>query len=184
VGNKRFNKDLIEKGVKFLLQGIGEDPNRPGLKETPARVAKFYAEWKANGESIKYTAFEEKYNSMVIVKNIPFFSLCEHHLLPFYGKASIAYIPNGKVVGLSKLVRVLKKYANRPQVQERIGKQVCDELERELDPQGVMIKIEAEHLCMAMRGVKTPGAVTITEEVRGLFFHANQTRQEAVELMK
>lgn len=183
------NQKRIEKAVKEILSAIGENPHRSGLKETPARVARMYAELfsginKDPGKEI--TVFhEEDHEEMVMIKNIPFYSICEHHLVPFFGKAHVVYIPTrGRVTGLSKLVRVVEGFARRPQVQERLTGQVADCLMEKLKPQGVMIVIEAEHLCMSLRGVKKPGAVTVTSAVRGILRKNASTRAEAMALIK
>ena len=173
-----------EEHVKRLIEFMGEDANREGLKETPHRVLKFYKEWLEYNNKFKLTSFKtEKYDEMIIVKDIPFYSLCEHHILPFFGKAHVAYIPDKKIVGLSKLARLVRKYAHRLQIQERIGKQVCDELIKEIKPKGVMVVLEAEHLCMSMRGIKAPGHKTVTSEVRGVF-KTGKSREEFLELIK
>ncbi len=184
-----INQKKIEKAVKEILIAIGEDPKRSGIKDTPKRVAKMYAELFAGlhkdpGKEISIF-HEEEHEEMVLVKNIPFYSMCEHHLVPFIGKAHVVYIPNkGKVTGLSKLVRVIEAFAKRPQVQERLTSQIADCLMKRLKPQGVMVIIEAEHLCMSMRGVKKPGAVTTTSAVRGVLQKNAKTRAEALSLIK
>ena len=176
----------IEKAVREILEAIGEDPERDGLVQTPARVARMYAEICAgvhdNPDRHIRTTFEADHDEMVMVRDIPLYSLCEHHLAPFLGKAHVAYIPNddGRVIGLSKFARLIEGYARRPQVQERLTAQVADAMVRVLDPKGVMVVIEAEHLCMAMRGVKKAGTTTVTSAVRGLFRTNVSTRQEAM----
>ncbi|MFA4858710.1 MAG: GTP cyclohydrolase I FolE [Candidatus Margulisiibacteriota bacterium] len=184
-----FNQKRIEKAIKEILAAVGENPNRAGLKETPARVARMYAELFSGinqdpGKEI--TVFhEEEHEEMVMIKNIPFYSICEHHLVPFFGKAHVVYIPTrGRVTGLSKLVRVVEGFARRPQVQERLTSQVADCLMEKLKPQGVLVVIEAEHLCMSMRGVRKPGAITVTSAVRGILRKNPATRAEAVALIK
>lgn len=184
-----INQKKIEKAVKDILKAIGEDPNRSGLKDTPKRVARMYAEifaglHKDPGKEL--TVFhEEDHEEMVMVKNIPFYSMCEHHLVPFVGKAHVVYIPtSGKVTGLSKLVRVVEGFAKRPQVQERLTSKIADCLMKNLKPRGVFVIIEAEHLCMSMRGVKKPGSVTTTSAVRGVFQKNAKTRTEALALIK
>jgi GTP cyclohydrolase I len=180
----------IEEGVRLILEGIGEDPTREGLVRTPHRVAKMYEECCAGlyqdpAEHFE-TLFDEDHEEMVLVKDIPFYSMCEHHLAPFFGKAHIAYIPaadDGRVCGLSKLARLLDVYARRLQVQERLTRQVADTLVEQLNPQGVMVVIEAEHLCMSMRGVKKAGTRTVTSAVRGVFDHNAATRAEALSLI-
>jgi GTP cyclohydrolase IA len=179
----------IEKAVKEILSAIGEDPNRHGIKDTPKRVARMYAELfsgLAKDPGKEATVFhEEDHEEMVMVKNIPFYSMCEHHLVPFFGKAHVVYIPSkGKVTGLSKLIRVIEGYARRPQVQERLTSQIADCLMKRLKPQGVMVVIEAEHLCMSMRGVKKPGSVTTTSGLRGIFQKNAKTRSEALALIR
>ena len=179
----------IEQGVRLILEGIGEDPNREGLLKTPSRVAKMYEEVFAGmteDPSVHFeTLFEEDYEEMVLVKDIPFNSMCEHHLVPFVGKAHVAYIPGkeGRVCGLSKLARLVDAYAKRPQVQERLTKQVAETLMEQLHPQGVMVVLEAEHMCMTMRGVKKPGSRTVTSAVRGVFDIDSTTRAEALSLL-
>ena len=162
-----MNSEMIKEGVKLILEGIGEDITREGLLETPDRIARMYEEL-AGG----YT----DNNDMVIEKDIHFYSFCEHHMLPFYGTAAIAYIPNGEVVGLSKIARTLEVFAKRFQLQERLTAQVADVFMEELKPQGVMVLIEAEHMCMTMRGVKKPGTKTVTVVTRGVFDN-NETLQ-------
>lgn len=184
-----FNQKKIEKAVREILKAIGEDPNRSGIKDTPKRVARMYAELFAGlhkdpGKEVSIF-HEEDHEEMVMVKDIPFYSMCEHHLVPFFGKAHVVYIPTrGKVTGLSKLVRVVEGFARRPQVQERLTSQIADCLVKRLKPRGVLIVIEAEHLCMSMRGVKKPGAVTTTSAVRGVFQKNAKTRAEALSLIK
>lgn len=179
----------IKKGVRLILEGIGEDPERPGLKETPERVAKMYEEIFAGlktptEEILKYIE-GETHDEMVLLKDIPFYSVCEHHLLPFIGKAHVAYIPSGgKIVGLSELAKAVEILAKRPQVQERLTAQLADLIVERLKPKGAMVVIDAEHLCMSMRGIKKPGARTVTSAVRGLFRSKQSTREELLELIK
>ena len=179
----------IEAGVRLILEGIGEDPDREGLQKTPARVARMYEEVFAGMTQDPHvlfeTLFDEHHEEMVLVRDIPFYSMCEHHLVPFFGHAHVAYIPapNGKICGLSKLARLVDVYAHRPQVQERLTSQVADMLMEELGPQGVMVVMEAEHMCMSMRGVKKPGSRTTTSAVRGTFKRSQVTRNEAMHLM-
>ena len=185
------NMDLakIEEGVRLILEGIGEDVAREGLQKTPERVAKMYAECcaglHADPAQFFETTFDEDHQEMVIVRDIPFYSLCEHHLAPFFGKAHVAYIPSteGRICGLSKLARLVDLYARRPQVQERLTSQVADALGKYLDPEGVLVVLEAEHLCMNMRGVKKPGSRTTTSAVRGIFESNHKTRDEALTLI-
>lgn len=178
----------IEKAVREILEAVGEDPDREGLRDTPARVARYYAE-VLNGIAVdpaeEVDAFfgEEHYQEIVMVKDIPFYSLCEHHLVPFHGKAHVAYLPRGRVTGLSKLARVVEGFAHRPQMQERLTAQVADALVERLDPLGVLVVVEAEHLCMSMRGVKKPGAATVTSAVRGTMAKDPATRAEAMSLL-
>lgn len=179
----------IEEGVRLILEGIGEDIHREGLLKTPERVAKLYAECcaglHADPAMFFETTFDEDHQEMVLVRDIPFYSMCEHHLAPFFGKAHIAYIPSveGRICGLSKLARLVDLFARRPQVQERLTSQVADTLVDHLDPQGVLVVLEAEHLCMNMRGVKKPGSRTTTSAVRGIFESNEATRAEALALI-
>ena len=176
----------IERAVAEILAAIGEDPSRDGLLRTPARVAAMYEEVFSGltcepGDVLNVT-FEADHDEMVLVKDIPFQSVCEHHLLPFVGSAHVAYIPSkdGRLTGLSKLARLVEGYARRPQLQERITSQVADAIEQGLQARGVLVVIEAEHLCMSMRGVRKPGATTVTSAVRGLFRDDARTRAEAM----
>ena len=176
----------IEAAVCELLLAIGEDPERDGLRDTPARMARMYAEifsgLHEDPSRHLTTTFEAGHDEMVMVRDIPMFSCCEHHLLPWVGAAHVAYIPNedGRVTGLSKLARVVDGYARRPQVQERLTSQIADAMAEALEPRGVMVVIEAEHLCMSMRGVRKPGSSTVTSAVRGLFRTNVATREEAM----
>jgi GTP cyclohydrolase I len=178
----------IEQGVSLILQGIGEDSGRPGLLDTPARVAKMYAEIFSGLETPEGDLLKpiegENHDEMVMLTDIPFYSVCEHHLLPFIGKAHIAYIPSGKIVGLSELPRALEHFAKRPQVQERLTAQLADMLMNKLNPRGCMVVIDAEHLCMSMRGIKKPGSRTVTSAVRGIFRTKQSTRDEMLRLIK
>jgi GTP cyclohydrolase I len=180
----------IEKAVREILEAIGENPDRDGLLETPARVARMYAEvcgglHEEPAEHLEVT-FEAGHDEMVMVRDIALASLCEHHLVPFLGKAHVAYIPNddGRITGLSKLARVVDGFARRPQVQERLTVQIADAIELALQPRGVMVVIEAEHLCMSMRGVRKPGSTTVTSAVRGLFRRNVATREEAMRFIQ
>ena len=179
----------IEEGVRLILEGIGEDPECEGLLETPARVARMYEEVFAGltEDPARHfeTTFDEHHEGMVLVRDIPFYSMCEHHLVPFFGKAHVAYIPaaDGRVCGLSKLARLVEAFARRPQVQERLTTQIADTLIEQLDPQGAIVVMEAEHMCMSMRGVKKPGSKTITSAVRGAFEKSQATRAEALSLI-
>jgi GTP cyclohydrolase IA len=186
---RRMDLKKIEEGVRLILEGIGEDPDRPGIVETPARVARMYAEiceglHKDARELIKVVP-DETHDEMVIVKDIPLYSICEHHMVPFHGLAHIAYIPDGgRILGLSKLARVVDLYARRPQIQERLTTDIAKLLDEGLQPKGVMVVIEAEHLCMSMRGIKKPGTTTITSAVLGNFRRDPRTRAEAMALIK
>ncbi|HEY9474233.1 MAG TPA: GTP cyclohydrolase I FolE [Mycobacteriales bacterium] len=185
----RFDAPRIEAAVRELLLGIGEDPDRQGLKNTPERVARAFAEQFAglyiDPTDVLETVFDEGHEEMVIVKDIELYSTCEHHLVPFHGVAHVGYVPNedGQVTGLSKLARVVDMYARRPQVQERLTSQVADALVRRLRPRGVIVVIEAEHLCMSMRGVRKPGSKTVTSAVRGMLESCPSTRAEAMSLI-
>lgn len=167
------NREKVEQAVQLLLEGIGEDVNREGLKETPGRIARMYEEICAgmdeNPEVHLSKVFSVDNNEMVLEKDIVFYSTCEHHLMPFYGKAHVAYIPDGKVVGLSKLARTVEVYAKRLQIQEQMTAQIADAIMEWLAPQGVMVLVEAEHMCMTMRGVKKPGSKTVSIVTRGVF---------------
>jgi GTP cyclohydrolase I len=184
-----FDQARAEAAVRELLLAVGEDPERQGLKETPARVARSYQEIFAglyvDPDAVLETTFDEEHDELVLVKSIPMYSTCEHHLVSFHGVAHVGYIPgvDGRVTGLSKLARVVDLYAKRPQVQERLTAQIADAVVRKLKPRGVIVVIEAEHLCMAMRGVRKPGATTTTSAVRGLFKTSNASRAEALDLI-
>ncbi len=184
-----MDKRKIEQAVRMILEAIGEDPQREGLKDTPARVGRMYAEVFAglhiNPEDVLERFFTEDHEEMVLVRDIPLFSICEHHLLPVVGKAHVAYIPRrGVLTGLSKLARVVEGYARRPQLQERLTTQIADAIMKKLDPHGVLVVVKAEHMCMTMRGVNKPGAKTITSAVRGIFERNAKTRTEALALIK
>lgn len=177
----------ISNAVREILLAIGENPDREGLKKTPQRVAKMYAEmFKGMNvdptEHLK-TVFEEKYDEMVVLRDVPFNSMCEHHLMPFEGKAHIAYLPNGKIVGLSKLARVVDAFAHRPQVQERLTTQIADILVKELGAKGVAVVMEAVHTCMTCRGVRKPGSVMVTSAIRGECCTSGATRAEIMSLL-
>jgi len=184
-----MNKAKIEKAVKDILVAIGEDPNREGLKDTPARVARMYEEifmgvGRDPTKELK-VLFTEEHDEMVLLKDIPFYSMCEHHLLPFIGKAHVAYIPvNNKVLGLSKIARLVDTVSKRPQLQERLTSQIADTLMVSIKPKGVLVVVEAEHLCMTMRGIKKPGSKMVTSAVRGLFRKSQATRNEALVLIR
>ena len=188
VTNEPVDIERIEAAVAEILEALGEDPQRDGLLRTPSRVAKMYAEvfagLREDPEHHLEVQFEAGHDEMVMVKDIPFYSMCEHHLLPFVGQAHVAYVPgeHGKITGLSKLARLVEAYARRPQVQERLTSQVADKLMQALDPRGALVVIEAEHLCMSMRGVQKPGSLTLTSAVRGLFL-SDATRAEALQLL-
>jgi GTP cyclohydrolase IA len=179
----------IERAVREILLAIGEDPERDGLLETPRRVARAYAEQFAglreDPEDVLSTLFDADHDELVLVKDIDVYGTCEHHLVPFFGRAHIGYVPNekGQITGLSKLARLVDVYARRPQVQERMTSQIADALMRTLDPRGVIVVVEAEHLCMSMRGVRKPGAKTVTSAVRGDFRDCDRTRAEALSLI-
>ena len=181
-----IDRGRVEKAVKEILEAIGEDPDRPGLEGTPERVAAMFDEvfsgLHEDPERILDVTFEAGHDEMVMERNIPFHGICEHHLVPFVGKAHVAYIPgpDGRITGLSKMARLVDSYARRPQLQERLTTQVADTLERVLCPRGVLVVIEAEHLCMSMRGVRKPGATALTSAVRGLFRDDARTRAEAM----
>ena len=185
----KMDKEKIKRAVRDILEAIGEDPDREGLKDTPDSVARMYEEifcgiFQDPREHLKVTFPEESHEEMVIVKDIPFYSCCEHHLVPFFGKAHVVYIPKGgRLTGLSKLARVVETIAKRPQLQERIAKETADIIMEELRPYGVMVVIEAEHMCMTMRGVKKPGSKTVTSAVRGVFAKDIATRTEAMNLI-
>ena len=187
---KKYDKAKVEKAVKMMLEGFGEDLNREGIKRTPERVAEFYEEFFTgynedidNLISVHYQT--EEYEEIVIVKDIQLYSMCEHHLLPFSGKVHIAYLPKkGRIVGVSKLVRVVEAFAHRLQLQERLSEQIADTIMKTVQPRGAMVVIEAEHLCMTMRGVRKPGAKMITSAMRGIFLKDARTRSEALSLLK
>jgi GTP cyclohydrolase I len=186
--NREINKPQIVQAVRMILEAIGENPEREGLLNTPQRVAKMYEEiFSGMGTEPKEfleVCFSEYHDELVLVKDIPIYSMCEHHLLPFYGKAHVAYIPKGgKVVGISKLVRVAEAYAHRPQLQERLTSQIADCIYDALSPYAVGVVIEAEHMCMTMRGVRKPGSITVTSAVRGLFETRSDVRAELFALI-
>jgi GTP cyclohydrolase I len=188
-GGSVFDQDRAEKAVRELLLACGENPDREGLQDTPARVARAYLEMFAglytDPDEVLGKTFDECHDELVLVTDIPMYSTCEHHLVPFHGVAHVGYIPNeqGKVTGLSKLARLVDLYAKRPQVQERLTTQVADAIEGKLEPRGVIVVVEAEHLCMAMRGIRKPGARTTTSAVRGLFRSSSSSRAEALALI-
>lgn len=185
---EQIDQGRIEKAVREIIEAIGEDPDREGLLETPGRVARFYAEvfegvHRDPGDEIDAFFGEEHYQELVMVREIPFYSMCEHHFVPFHGQAHVAYMPRGRVTGLSKLARLVEGYARRPQMQERLTAQVANCLDDRLNPLGVLVVIEAEHLCMSMRGVKKAGAVTVTSAVRGILESNPASRSEAMSLL-
>jgi GTP cyclohydrolase I len=182
-----FDAKKIEEGVRMILEGIGEDPDRGGLRETPARVARMYEEIFGgvgkDASQLVTVVFEEGHDEMIMIRDIPLYSSCEHHLLPWIGKAHVAYIPNKaqQITGLSKIARVVDLLSRKPQVQERLTTEIADAIDTALTPRGVFVVIEAEHLCMTMRGIKKPGSRTVTSTVRGLFRSDARTRQEAMD---
>lgn len=183
-----FDENKIKEGVKLILEGIGEDLDREGLKDTPSRVARMYAEIFAGlSEDAKghlQRTFVAETSDMVLEKDITFYSTCEHHLMPFFGKVHIAYIPDGKVVGISKLARTVEVYARRPQIQEQLTSQIADAIMEYLNPKGVIVMIEAEHTCMTMRGVKKPGSKTVTMISRGAFENDKTLEDRFFQLLK
>ena len=183
-----MDRQKIMDAVQSILEAIGEDPQREGLIDTPRRVADMYAEIFAGltidpGEYLK-VGFEEHHKEMIVLRDIPFTSVCEHHLLPFIGKAHVGYIPAGRIIGLSKMARVVEAYARRPQLQERLTSQIADIICEELDPRGVGVIIEAQHMCMIIRGVKKPGSTMVTSAMRGLFRNNPPTRAEFLEFIR
>jgi len=183
-----IDKSAIEQAVTSIIKAIGEDPSREGLADTPRRVAEMYSELFAgitrDPRDDLQVGFEEGHHEMVIFKDIPFYSMCEHHFLPFYGLTHIGYIPNGRVVGASKMGRVVDALAKRPQLQERLTTQIADTIVEVLQPQGVAVVIHAEHLCMTMRGIKKPGSNIVTSATRGLFRKSPATRSEFLSLVQ
>jgi GTP cyclohydrolase I len=189
VAREEMDLARIERAVKEILEAIGEDPDRDGLVHTPRRVAEMYAEIASglHEDPARHLTvmFEAGHDEMVMVKDIPLYSICEHHLVPFHGRAHVAYIPgeSGRITGLSKLARMVEGFARRPQVQERLTTQIADALVDALQPRGAFVVIEAEHLCMSMRGVRKPGSLTVTSAVRGLFKDSPATRAEAMSVL-
>lgn len=187
--SKEVDHDRIAKAVKEILTAIGEDPERDGLRDTPARVARYFAE--VSGGLLEEPAdhlnktFEVDHDEVIVVRDITFYSICEHHLVPFFGKAHVGYLPKkgGRITGLSKLARLVDGYAKRPQVQERLTGQIADAIEGKLDPQGVAVVLEAEHMCMSMRGIKKPGSRTVTSSMRGIFRESASSRAEVLRLI-
>ncbi|RCW40179.1 GTP cyclohydrolase I [Halopolyspora algeriensis] len=190
VAKPRFDHARAEAAIRELLCAAGEDPDREGLQETPARVARAYQELFAglytDPDEVLNRTFGESHEELVLVRDIPVYSQCEHHLLPFHGMAHVGYIPNehGRVTGLSKIARLVDLYAKRPQVQERLTSQIADALARKLDPRGVIVVVDAEHLCMGMRGVRKAGSTTTTSAVRGIFRSSSSSRSEALSLIR
>ena len=182
-----FDGEKIREGVKLILEGVGEDPHREGLIKTPDRVSRMYEEifqgLREDSSQVLNTVFTENYDEIVLLKDIPFVSVCEHHLMPFTGKAHVAYLPSGKIVGLSKLARAVDHFAKRPQVQERLTMQIADLISSTLEPKGVTVVLEATHTCMTMRGVKKPGGVMTTSAMRGLMRENQATRSEVLNLI-
>lgn len=189
MSDRGFDLPRIERAVRELLLAVGEDPDRDGLRDTPARVARALNEQfsglRMQPADVLTTVFDADHEEMVLVRDIELYSTCEHHLVPFFGVAHVGYIPNekGQITGLSKLARLVDLYARRPQVQERMTSQIADALMDTLEPRGAIVIIEAEHLCMSMRGVRKPGAKTITSAVRGCFLNSESTRAEAMSLL-
>lgn len=181
------DKQKVEQAIRLLLEGIGEDTEREGLKDTPDRIARMcmeiYGGLDEEADHHLAKQFEVENNEMVLEKDITFYSMCEHHLMPFYGKAHVAYIPNGKVVGLSKLARTVEVYARRLQIQERMTAQIADDIMKYLAPQGVMVMLEAEHMCMTMRGIKKPGSQTVTMVTRGVFAENKELQDRFLQLV-
>lgn len=185
---RMVNKEKVEEAIRLLLEGIGEDLHREGLKDTPARVARMYEEILSGMEDSPKEhlskTFTAENNEMVIEKDILFYSTCEHHLMPFYGKAHIAYVPDGKVVGISKLARTVETYAKRLQIQEKMTAQIADAIMENLRPKGVIVLIEAEHMCMTMRGVKKPGSQTVTMVCKGIFEKDERLKKTFLDLVR
>ncbi len=185
--SKNIDRARIERAVREILIGIGEDPDRDGLRDTPRRVAEMYEEIFGQGgqdpAEVLTTTFEGDHREVVLVKDIPFYSMCEHHLLPFFGKAHVGYVPRGRIVGLSKIARVVESYARRPQVQERLTSQIAGTIHEVLDAEGVAVVIEAVHTCMTMRGIKKPGTSVVTSAMRGVFRERIASRAEIMSLI-
>lgn len=186
---RNIDKPKVEQAVRMILEAIGEDPEREGLVDTPRRVANMYSEIFAGLDveprELLKVRFSEFHDGLVLVKDIPLYSMCEHHLLPFYGRAHVAYIPRGgQVVGISKLARVVDAYAHRPQLQERLTSQIADCINDTLKPYGVGVVIQAEHMCMTMRGIRKPGSLTVTSAVRGIFESRSEARAELLSLIQ
>ena len=187
--NREEKIELLKDTCKKSLEAIGEDPQREGLQRTPERLARTFLELTRGYAmdpvaTLQSAVFHEEYDQMVVVKDIEFYSLCEHHILPFFGKVHVAYIPNGNIVGLSKIPRMVDIFSHRLQVQERLTKQICDCIQETLEPKGVIVVLEAQHLCMQMRGVEKQGAYTVTREYTGLFTEDSTLRQEFLNMIK
>lgn len=184
----KIDKEKVEEAIRMLLEAIGENPDREGLKATPSRIARMYEEIYTGSDEMAYDHLSRTFtcenSDMVIEKDITFYSTCEHHMMPFYGKAHIAYIPDGKVVGISKLARTVEEFAKRLQIQENLTSQIADAIMDNLDPKGVMVMLEAEHMCMTMRGVKKPGTKTVTFAYRGLFEEDKELRDDFLAIVK
>lgn len=187
--SKQVDHEKIAKAVKEILLAIGEDPERDGLQDTPARVARYFEEVCGGlhtepAEHLNKT-FEVDHDEVIVVRDITFYSICEHHLVPFFGRAHVGYLPerNGRITGLSKLARLVDGYAKRPQVQERLTSQIADAIEEKLKPRGVAVVLEAQHMCMSMRGIKKPGSETVTSSMRGLFRENPASREEVLQLI-
>ena len=185
MGKKRkVDKEKIKVATKMLLEAIGEDPNDPRFDRTPERVAKFWDEFLNREPQINIKVFEENHSGLVIIKDIPFFSVCEHHLLPFFGTATIGYLPKGKVIGLSKIVRIVNKLASQPQLQERLTDQIAEYISKKLKPHGVIVVTKALHLCMAMRNLGCQHTTTIVSSLKGILLHDPTIRNEALSLLR
>lgn len=184
---KPINSAKIERAIREILEAIGEDPNREGLQETPARVARMYSEllggMREQPEVHFKSVFTEKYDEIVLLRDIPFFSICEHHMLPFIGCAHVAYLPSGKVLGVSKMARIVDSFAKRLQVQERLTCEIADLMMKHLKPLGVAVVIEASHSCMTIRGIKKPGSTMVTSALRGIFRKDSRSRNEILSLL-
>jgi GTP cyclohydrolase IA len=187
MGRKAMDKAKLEEAVAMIIEAIGEDQEREGLKDTPSRIAKMYGEiFSGIGQDAKKeltTGFEEGHQEMVVMTDIPFYSMCEHHFLPFHGKVHVGYIPHGRIVGVSKLARVVDIIAKRPQLQERLTSEIADTLMEGIQAVGVAVVVEAEHLCMTMRGIRKPGSRVVTSAMRGLFRHGEATRAEFFDII-
>ncbi len=185
--NKEIDFSRVEKAVKEILIAVGEDTEREGLKDTPKRVARMYSErlcgMNENPEKYLKSVFTEKYDEIVMLRDIPFHSVCEHHMMPFIGSAHVAYLPSGKVLGVSKLARIVDSFAHRLQVQERLTDQIADFIMNKLEPKGVAVVLEASHSCMTIRGIKKPGSVMVTSSLRGIFKKDPKSRNEIISLM-